>query len=513
MIEGVCRVCGSPLAVPLVTCPQCATPHHQDCWEYNGGCTIFGCTGTGHVVAALPVVSAPVPLPVAAPLPPLVPRLAGSAVVLAVIGKLFGGPLAVAAMGAIGWWLKDQLNPPPVELEEPVTLAGEDLTLETKEVARLIGSGEPEQLAQAYALFEQRHPRDVLHGEAQPRLAAELLAAGHLVLGVEALDKAAARQDPVDRLDSDAQRKAALLAEPAMLEEALCGAMGLDPAERSARLAPVLEACDEAVRATSPHGPQMLLAACASGWPHELRVAAAVPALPGKRHVSALLAGPFEPAELDAEVRPRLDAGCPLHVVPFAELELPPVELVQWLHVSQKGVRIRIGKPPVESFIDWSEIVEVFHARLDHVTERASLEREDRVGARGSRVTEYHTVKKEEVLTRPLLELTTSGPARRLRLDEPRAGMFDYLGRRKEVSHAYNLALVVKDLVRFGPKTRASAGVHCLFGERGGPGFHLRSAPELEHARAWFHALGGDAVSATWPSLAAAAGRPPARAR
>ncbi len=25
------------------TCPACSTPHHQDCYEENGGCTIFGC--------------------------------------------------------------------------------------------------------------------------------------------------------------------------------------------------------------------------------------------------------------------------------------------------------------------------------------------------------------------------------------------------------------------------------------------------------------------------------------
>lgn len=24
-------------------CPTCATPHHSDCYEENGGCTVFGC--------------------------------------------------------------------------------------------------------------------------------------------------------------------------------------------------------------------------------------------------------------------------------------------------------------------------------------------------------------------------------------------------------------------------------------------------------------------------------------
>jgi TM2 domain-containing membrane protein YozV len=24
-------------------CPACSTPHHKECWEENGGCTVFGC--------------------------------------------------------------------------------------------------------------------------------------------------------------------------------------------------------------------------------------------------------------------------------------------------------------------------------------------------------------------------------------------------------------------------------------------------------------------------------------
>ncbi|HMO51234.1 MAG TPA: RDD family protein [Kiritimatiellia bacterium] len=27
----------------VVHCPECGTPHHRDCWEENGGCTIYGC--------------------------------------------------------------------------------------------------------------------------------------------------------------------------------------------------------------------------------------------------------------------------------------------------------------------------------------------------------------------------------------------------------------------------------------------------------------------------------------
>lgn len=28
-----------------VICPLCETPHHEECWRDNGGCTVFGCRG------------------------------------------------------------------------------------------------------------------------------------------------------------------------------------------------------------------------------------------------------------------------------------------------------------------------------------------------------------------------------------------------------------------------------------------------------------------------------------
>ncbi|MBI4865935.1 MAG: hypothetical protein HY816_03190 [Candidatus Wallbacteria bacterium] len=40
-----CPVCGSGLLGAAVQCSRCATPHHQDCFEYNGGCGLYGCRG------------------------------------------------------------------------------------------------------------------------------------------------------------------------------------------------------------------------------------------------------------------------------------------------------------------------------------------------------------------------------------------------------------------------------------------------------------------------------------
>ena len=42
----ICKVCGDPIAdVPWVVCGTCLTPHHRDCWEFIGACSIFGCQG------------------------------------------------------------------------------------------------------------------------------------------------------------------------------------------------------------------------------------------------------------------------------------------------------------------------------------------------------------------------------------------------------------------------------------------------------------------------------------
>ncbi len=41
----LCRVCGESIDdhVKRVVCAGCKTPHHADCWEFAGGCSVFGC--------------------------------------------------------------------------------------------------------------------------------------------------------------------------------------------------------------------------------------------------------------------------------------------------------------------------------------------------------------------------------------------------------------------------------------------------------------------------------------
>lgn len=42
----LCKVCGEVVeAGPRTTCARCKAPHHRDCWEFIGGCSIFGCNG------------------------------------------------------------------------------------------------------------------------------------------------------------------------------------------------------------------------------------------------------------------------------------------------------------------------------------------------------------------------------------------------------------------------------------------------------------------------------------
>ena len=40
---GRCLICGTDLEVPVFDCPSCATPHHSACWQWTGGCAVYGC--------------------------------------------------------------------------------------------------------------------------------------------------------------------------------------------------------------------------------------------------------------------------------------------------------------------------------------------------------------------------------------------------------------------------------------------------------------------------------------
>jgi TM2 domain-containing membrane protein YozV len=46
MAEPVCPYCRMPFdeaSPPRIFCTSCGMPHHEDCYQENGGCTVFGC--------------------------------------------------------------------------------------------------------------------------------------------------------------------------------------------------------------------------------------------------------------------------------------------------------------------------------------------------------------------------------------------------------------------------------------------------------------------------------------
>ena len=41
--DAKCGVCHAEVVSDMVICVKCKTPHHLDCWQYVGKCSVFGC--------------------------------------------------------------------------------------------------------------------------------------------------------------------------------------------------------------------------------------------------------------------------------------------------------------------------------------------------------------------------------------------------------------------------------------------------------------------------------------
>lgn len=52
--DARCPVCGEEIASDIVFCVRCRTPHHRDCWTYNGKCATYACGETHAVPLARP---------------------------------------------------------------------------------------------------------------------------------------------------------------------------------------------------------------------------------------------------------------------------------------------------------------------------------------------------------------------------------------------------------------------------------------------------------------------------
>ncbi len=46
--EASCPICGTALKTGRVECRRCRTPHHRECWDYNGRCAMFACGEPRH---------------------------------------------------------------------------------------------------------------------------------------------------------------------------------------------------------------------------------------------------------------------------------------------------------------------------------------------------------------------------------------------------------------------------------------------------------------------------------
>ncbi|MGE0755860.1 MAG: RING finger protein [Pirellulaceae bacterium] len=44
--QVVCKICGDTIEHEMVYCRRCKTPHHEECWNYTGVCSVFGCRET-----------------------------------------------------------------------------------------------------------------------------------------------------------------------------------------------------------------------------------------------------------------------------------------------------------------------------------------------------------------------------------------------------------------------------------------------------------------------------------
>jgi hypothetical protein len=62
-VGKVCPYCRFPIKAgePVQICPSCGEPHHLDCWQENGGCTVYGCRASPAMAGVAQPLSVPQP--------------------------------------------------------------------------------------------------------------------------------------------------------------------------------------------------------------------------------------------------------------------------------------------------------------------------------------------------------------------------------------------------------------------------------------------------------------------
>lgn len=107
-VGETCPYCRFPIKAgePALLCPSCGVPHHRECWQENGGCTVYGCRSSPAMAGTAPVAAPPAPLPTWTPPAPYqysglprealalleveLDRLATNALVFSILGLLIG---------------------------------------------------------------------------------------------------------------------------------------------------------------------------------------------------------------------------------------------------------------------------------------------------------------------------------------------------------------------------------------------------------------------------------------
>jgi hypothetical protein len=385
---------------------------------------------------------------------------------------------------------------------EPPTDPTIGLDLEKKVVSALVGVGATDQLAQAYALFEQRHPRDALEPDRQRALSIELVDRGYRAIGVEALEKALRQPGGWEDEDLRRRRFDSFMQDPAYAVEALAGPMGASEVGEAG--------LDDLARTIVPEiddppgeGPVYLVGLSPQGWGMPFRTRA-VSAAVGTAHPHAhgnMLAGPFD-RETARDLR--LEAarcGQPTLAVPADALTLAAAaESVTEIHLSKKEARFVTAAG--ERAFAYDDVANAILARIETVETRRELTTETTVSPTAGIATRYSTELASVVDSRHVLEVHAGADSMRLRIDKPRPELFAYLGRRHESSLAANVALAAKDLARFGPAVRLSHAVTYLLSERSGPGARFPSAERYEEYALWFWTLGLESVRTRWQRCA-----------
>lgn len=494
---ALCGVCGAGMAPPLVHCSRCQSPHHSDCWEYNQGCSVYGCvTGAGRPLATASFAApseSPGDLVVergeARQLAPLEVGVSilglevAGAVVAAMVGLAMAGystlvgVLCLVSLGVLASLLPGTAEAPPSRAP-----AEDSLALETKAVMARIG-GDTAELAHAYGLFEARHPRARLPQEAQLAVGLELGGEGYLALAAEALEKCFPGEHGGK---ARVAYKQLLGGHPAYWEELRMADPTLsEVAHRN--VAPLLTG-----------GARYLVAHDLGGLPRALRRPTRLPgegpdAEPAPR---TRVVGPIPGPELTGWLQQA--QGALLVPVSGEDLRLPqelhePTGLV----LNAKGARFLC--PAGDLAFGWEEVGAVFFETVEAQESRTEVHYEaprrgqQVIGTRQESlrlVTEFVTV----------LEVHAGTPARRFRIHEARPDLFHYLGRRRQLTYEANLRLVAKDLARFAPRALPSRGLLTMLSERRirTRRSHLTSLEEFDELVRWTLALGSPAVRAWW---------------